>query len=307
MLRKHRRLLNRIKAKYGVQPGFLVAFWGLETNFGDFMGKTPVIASLATLAHDRRRSDFFRSQLLDALRMVDGGHADLADMTGSWAGAMGQVQFMPETFMKYAVDGDGDGRRDIWRSYPDAFASAANYLNKIGWRPRQRWGREVRLPKDFELSLADLAIEKPVTEWQRLGVRRANGRNLPRSRLPASIVLPGGAEGPAFMVYRNFRNIMVWNRSLLYALSVAYLSDRVIGLGQLRAKRPTNERPLRRQEVVELQNLLVARGFDPGEPDGVMGSRTRAAIRAYQLSSNLPADGYPTVQLLEGLRQNLGN
>ncbi len=307
MLRKHRRLLNRLKAKYGVQPGFLVAFWGLETNYGDFMGKTPVIASLATLAHDRRRSDFFRSQLLDALRMVDGNHADLADMTGSWAGAMGQVQFMPETFMKYAVDGDGDGRRDIWRSYPDAFASAANYLNKIGWRPRQRWGREVRLPKDFELSLADLAIEKPVRAWQRLGVRRANGRNLPRSRLPASIVLPGGADGPAFMVYQNFRNIMVWNRSLLYALSVAYLSDRVIGLGQLRAKRPANERPLRREEVVELQNLLVVRGFDPGEPDGIMGSRTRAAIRAYQLSAKLPADGYPTVQLLEGLRQNSDN
>jgi membrane-bound lytic murein transglycosylase B len=306
LLTKHRRLLKKIKARYGVQPGFLVAFWGMETNFGDFMGKTPVIASLATLAYDRRRSDFFRSQLLDALRMVDGGHAVSADMTGSWAGAMGQLQFMPETFMKYAVDGDGDGRRDIWRSYPDAFASAANYLNSIGWRPRERWGREVRLPKGFELSLADLEIEKPIAEWQRLGVRRANGRNLPRARMAASIVLPGGADGPAFMVYQNFRSIMAWNRSLLYALSVGYLSDRVIGLGQLRAKRPANERPLRRQEVEELQSLLVVHGFDPGEPDGIMGSRTRAAIRAYQLSANLPADGYPTVQLLEGLRQNSG-
>lgn len=306
LLKKHRRLLRKIKARYGVQPGFLVAFWGMETNFGEFMGRTPVIAALATLAYDRRRSDFFRSQLLDALRMVDGGHADLADMTGSWAGAMGQLQFMPETFMRYAVDGDGDGRRDIWRSNPDAFASAANYLRSVGWRPRERWGREVRLPKGFDLSLADLEIEKPVAEWQKLGVRRADGRNLPRTRLTASIVLPGGAEGPVFMVYRNFRNIMVWNRSLLYALSVAYLSDRVIGLGQLRAKRPANERPLHRQEVEELQNLLVAHGFDPGKPDGIVGSRTRAAIRAYQLSANLPADGYPTAELLTDLRQKSG-
>lgn len=307
LLKQHRPLLKKIRARYGVQPGFLVAFWGMETNFGDFMGDTPVIAALATLAYDRRRSDFFRSQLLDALRMVDGGHADLADLTGSWAGAMGQLQFMPETFMRYAVDGDGDGRRDIWRSYPDAFASAANYLNSVGWRPHERWGREVRLPNGFDLSLADLAIEKPIAEWQRLGVRRANGRNLPRAGMAASIVLPGGVDGPAFMVYQNFRNILVWNRSLLYALSVGYLSDRIIGLGQLRAKRPANERPLRHAEVEELQTLLVAHGFDPGQPDGIVGSRTRAAIRAYQLSANLPADGYPTARLLKNLRQKSGN
>ncbi len=307
ILAQYRPLLKKIKARYGVQPGFLVAFWGLETNFGDFMGKTSVIASLVTLAYDRRRSDFFRSQLLDALRMVDGGHAKLADMKGSWAGAMGQLQFMPNTFIRYAVDGDGDGRRDIWRSYPDAFASAANYLKNIGWQPRERWGREVRLPKGFDLSLADLAVEKPLSEWRKLGVRRANGRKLPRAKMSGSIVLPGGAGGPAFLVYRNFRNIMVWNRSLLYALAVGYLSDRVIGLGQLRAKRPANERPLRREEVEELQLLLTALGFDPGEPDGIVGSRTRAALRTYQQHANLPADGYPTIGLLEGLRQKSGN
>jgi membrane-bound lytic murein transglycosylase B len=307
LLVQYRPLLKKIRARYGVQPGFLVAFWGLETNFGDFMGKTPVIASLATLAYDRRRSDFFRKQLLDAVRMIDGGHANLVDMRGSWAGAMGQLQFMPDTFMRYAVDGDGDGRRDIWRSYPDAFASAANYLTSIGWQSSERWGREVRLPRGFDLSLADLAVEKSLAEWRKLGVRRANGRTLPRARMSGSIVLPGGAKGPAFLVYRNFRNIMVWNRSLLYALAVGYLSDRIIGLGQLRAKRPAHERPLRREEVEELQMLLTGLGFDPGEPDGIVGSRTRAALRAYQQYANLPADGYPTIGVLEGLRQKSGN
>jgi membrane-bound lytic murein transglycosylase B len=307
LLAQHRSLLQEMTARYGVQAGYLVAFWGLETNFGDFLGKTPVIASLATLAYDRRRSDFFRNQLLDALRMVDGGHARLADMTGSWAGAMGQLQFMPNTFIRYAVDGDGDGRRDIWRSYPDAFASAGNYLNRIGWRPGERWGREVRLPPEFDLSLADMQIEKPLSEWRALGVRRADGGALPGSTMSGSIVLPGGAAGPAFLVYRNFRNIMVWNRSLLYALAVGYLSDRIIGLGQLRAGRPAGERPLRRVEVEELQALLTARGFDLGEPDGIVGARTRAAVRLYQKGANLPADGYPTIELLEGLRQKSGN
>jgi membrane-bound lytic murein transglycosylase B len=307
LLAQYRPLLRKMKARYGVQPGFLVAFWGLETNFGDFMGKTPVVASLATLAYDRRRSSFFRNQLLDALRMVDGGHARLADMTGSWAGAMGQLQFMPNTFLRYAVDGDGDDRRDIWRSYPDAFASGANYLNRIGWRPGERWGREVRLPPEFDLTLADLKIEKPLSEWQNLGVRRADGRDLPNAEMSGSIALPGGVAGPAFLVYRNFRNIMVWNRSLLYALAVGYLSDRIIGLGQLRAARPVGERPLRREEVKEMQVLLTALGFDPGEPDGIVGARTRSAVRTYQQSTNLPADGYPTIELLEGLRQNSGN
>ncbi len=307
LLAKHRRLFKDIQARYGVPPRFLVAFWGLESNFGKHMGETPVISSLATLAYDQRRSEFFRGQLLAALRIADGGHADLAQLKGSWAGAMGQLQFMPSTYLAYAVDGDGDGRRDIWTSYPDIFASAANYLKSVGWRSREIWGREVRLPSDFDLSLADLSIKKPISAWHKLGVRRANGRRLPRAAMEGSIVLPGGHDGPAFLVYRNFEAILIWNRSLLYALSVGQLSDQLIHLGGLRANRPPDERPLRRQEVLELQTLLVSRGFDPGELDGVMGSQTRAAIRAYQVHAKLPADGYPTPALLAGLRQSSGN
>lgn len=303
LLAKHRRLLKSVERRYGVQPHFLVAFWGLETNFGDYLGKTPVIDSLVTLAYDTRRSDFFRSELINALRIIDAGHAAPETMRGSWAGAMGQLQFMPSTFVGYAVDGDKDGRIDLWDSYPDSFASAANYLSKLGWNKRQRWGREVRLPPDFDYSLAVLSVRKPIREWQALGVRRADGSNLPGADFDASIVLPGGADGPAFMVYKNFNAILTWNRSLLYAISVGYLSDRIAGLGQLLAARSADERPLHRAEVLELQRLLSSLGLDPGGVDGIVGSGTRSAIRGFQQSAGLPADGYPTVALLEALRQ----
>jgi membrane-bound lytic murein transglycosylase B len=290
-----------------VQPYFLIAFWGLETNFGTFTGNKSVIRSLATLAFDTRRSDFFRRELLEALGIVDAGHVPADGFQGSWAGATGQLQFMPSTFNAYAVDGDGDGKLDIWNSYPDMFASAANYLNSVGWHSKEIWGREVRLPAKFDLSLAVLDVEKPIADWQNLGVRRADGRNLPRAALSSSIILPGGAEGPAFLVYRNFRSILVWNRSLLYALSVGHLSDQIIHLGNLRAARPKKEKPLRRTEVEEMQTMLLHLGFDPGRPDGVVGTMTRAAIRAYQRQADLPADGYPTVALLKGLRTKVAN
>jgi membrane-bound lytic murein transglycosylase B len=238
LLAKHRPLLEKIKARYGVQPQFLVAFWGLETNFGSYTGDKSVIRSLATLAYDTRRSHFFRGELLQALKIIDARHAGSSELMGSWAGATGQLQFMPSTFNRYAVDGDGDDRLDIWGSYPDMFASAANYLSSVGWRPKQIWGREVRLPAGFDLELAQLQTRKPIAEWQELGVRRANGKALPQADLSASIVLPGGVNGPAFMVYDNFRAILVWNRSLLYALAVGHLSDQLIHLGPLLAKRP---------------------------------------------------------------------
>ncbi len=307
LLWKHRRLLKRVQKRYGVPPRFLVAFWGMESAYGRYTGKLPVVAALATLAHDRRRSKFFRAQLLDTLRILDADYIALERMKGSWAGAMGQLQFMPSTFLNYAVDGDKDGTRDIWTSYPDVFASAANYLSQIGWRKRETWGREVRLPKDFDYDLARMDVIKPIKSWHAMGVRRANGRRLPRAKLEGAIILPAGHKGPAFLVYGNFRKIMIWNRSVLYALAVGHLADRLKGGGPLVAKPPKGEKPLRRVDVIEMQKLLVRLGYDAGAADGIAGTRTRAAIRAYQKKASLPADGYPSVELLTALRQKSGN
>jgi len=302
LLAQHHELLARVQARYGVQPRFLVAFWGLESNFGDYTGGFPVIGALATLAYDERRSDFFRIELLNALRILDAGHVTPAAMQGSWAGAMGQVQFMPSTFMRYAVDFDGDGRRDIWNSLPDIFASAANYLSGIGWQGDVIWGREVRLPPDFDWELAAQNLRKPVSAWAELGVRRADGGALPPAEIEGAIVLPAGHTGPAFLVYGNFEAILTWNRSLLYALAVGHLADRLVGAGPFLAERPAQETPLSRVEVEELQSLLVRLGFDPGTPDGVVGSKTRAALRAFQRNSRLAPDGYPTPDILQALR-----
>jgi len=296
-------LLDRVHARYGVQPRFLVAFWGLESNFGEHTGGYPVIGALATLAFDARRGAFFRAQLLDALKIIDEGSISVADMRGSWAGAMGQLQFIPSTFVSYAVDFDGNGRRDIWRSLPDVFASAANFLGQVGWRGDETWGREVRLPADFDWDLANLQTRKSIADWQRLGVRRADGGDLPGADLSGAIVAPAGHGGPAFLVYRNFDAILTWNRSILYAVAVGYLADRVAGLGQLGVARPANERPLSRAEIEEMQTLLAALGLDPGAADGLAGSQTQAALKVFQRQVNVVADGYATVEMLENLRR----
>lgn len=302
LLVQHRALLARVQARYGVQPRFLVAFWGLETNFGQYTGGYPVVGALATLAYDERRGDFFRKELLNALRILDEGNVTPSAMQGSWAGAMGQLQFMPSTFVHYAVDFDGDGKRDIWNSLPDVFASAANYLSSIGWRGDLIWGREVRLPQDFDWEMAAQEVRKPVSAWAALGVRRADGGPLPQADIEGSIVLPAGHTGPAFLVYDNFEAILTWNRSLLYALSVGHLADRLVGAGDFLAQRPAEEKPLSRGEVEEMQNLLVRLGFDPGTPDGVIGAKTRAALRAFQRGRRLAPDGYPTPEVLQVLR-----
>lgn len=233
MLYTHRKLLNKIKAHYGVQPRFLVAIWALETNFGANIGKFPVIGAVATLAHDTRRSSFFRNELLSALKIIDEGHINLTDMRGSWAGAMGQLQFMPSTFLRFAVDEDRDGRKDIWHSLPDVFGSAANFLSGNGWDSAYTWGRQVKVPQGLEKDVAGLNIEKPLTEWNRLGVRRTSGRNLPDVTINASLIQPSGSAGPSFLVYRNFRAVMQWNPSYLYALAVCHLADRLEGAGPL--------------------------------------------------------------------------
>lgn len=302
LMKRHAGLLRQVAGKYGVQPRFLVAFWGMETNFGDYTGGFPVIGAVATLAHDERRSDFFRAELFHALTILDQGHIAPADMKGSWAGAMGQPQFMPSTFTGYATDGDGDGRKDIWNSLPDVFASAANYLSQIGWDDTETWGREVQLPAGFDLDLADLTVRKHISEWQNLGVRRANGTDLPVADIEGSIVLPAGVNGPAFLVYGNFEAIMTWNRSVYYALAVGHLSDRIIGRGALIATPSENEKPLHRDDIIDLQERLTAAGFDTGKPDGMIGPMTRGAVKAYQKSKGLPPDGYPTHELLKTLR-----
>ncbi|MCR9221864.1 MAG: lytic murein transglycosylase [Alphaproteobacteria bacterium] len=302
LLQEHAALLAQVERRYGVQPRFLVAFWGLETNFGDYTGGFRVIDAVTTLAHDRRRADFFRSELLNALQILEGGHISKTRMTGSWAGAMGQLQFMPSTFAAYAIDADGDSRKDIWGSLPDVFGSAANYLSQIGWQGERTWGREVRLPAGFDLELASLATRKTLTDWQALGVRRANGADLPIvAGMEGSVILPAGHQGPAFLVYENFHNILTWNRSTNYAIAVGHLADRLVGLPPIAAERPANDRAMSRAEVLEMQRRLNALGFDTGAPDGMVGPMTRAAVKAYQRASGLPPDGYPTPALLETL------
>jgi len=302
LLVEYKDLFNRIQQQYGVQPHYLVSFWALESNFGDFTGGFSVVNALATLAYDPRRSDFFRNELLTALRIIEEGHIPVEQMSGSWAGAMGQCQFMPSTFYTYARDGDGDGRVDIWNSVPDVFASAANYLSQNGWQSDERWGREVILPDDFDFTLTGTGIRKTVTQWNSLGIRRVNGNALGNADMLGSIVLPAGSQGPAFLVYDNFRTTMVWNRSTFYAISVGHLADRFVGGGPIINMPSVEERPLNRNEVIELQGLLNAQGIDAGTPDGIMGSRTRAAIRTFQEKANIPTDGYANFDLLETIR-----
>lgn len=307
LMDEHRDMLEDIGGRYGVQPRILVAFWGLETNFGENLGSFPVLSSLATLAYDARRSDFFRAQLLDALSIVDEGHIAAEEMRGSWAGAMGHLQFIPTTFTSYAVDATGDGRKDIWTSLPDAFASGANFLSEIGWNGRQTWGREVRLPDGFDWTLATLSHKKPLNEWSEMGVRRADGSPLPQADMDGSIILPQGHAGPAFLVYDNFRAILNWNRSINYALAVGHLADRIVGHPPLRTGRDADNTPLSREQAEEIQRRLNALGYDAGPVDGVPGSQTRGAIRAFQMAAGLPPDGYPSPDLLNQLRDHGGD
>lgn len=301
MLVDHRELLAKIEKNYGIPPRFLVAFWGLETNYGSFLGSFPTIASLVTLAHDRRRDAFFRAQLIDALRIVDEHSVTVGEMNGSWAGAMGHLQFMPSTFRQYAVDATGDGKRDVWGSLEDAFESGANYLNRLGWQRDETWGREVKLPKGFSLDEATQGHSKSLKAWNDLGVRRADGGALPRVEISGRIILPQGHDGPAFVVYRNYDVILNWNRSINYAIAVGHLADRLNGALKISHGRGVDNRPLTRDQMLDMQRQLNALGYDAGTPDGVPGSQTRAAIRDYQRATGISADGHPSIRLLERL------
>jgi len=231
MLQEHAALLAEINARYGVPPRYIVALWGLETNFGDYVGDIPLFDALVTLAHDPRRGEFFRDQIFGAMRIVEQGHHPVEGLTGSWAGATGQVQFMPSTFLAYAVDHDGDGRRDLWKSLPDAFASAANYLRRSGWQPGETWGRQVRLPPKRTGTFGP----RTLAQWQELGVRKANGGDLPNVHQSAMVVLPTRGRDPAFFAYRNYRVFLAWNRSTFFAISVGTLADELTGVASLAA------------------------------------------------------------------------
>jgi membrane-bound lytic murein transglycosylase B len=222
-------------------------------------------------------------------------------MFGSWAGAMGQPQFMPSTFVRFAVDADADGKQDIWHSLPDVFASAANFLSKSGWQGDKTWGREVKLPPGFDLELTGLKVEKTLAAWQILGVRTINGAHLPRVNMKGSLILPAGHSGPAFLVYNNYRTTLQWNRSDLYAIAIGHLADRIAGKGPLITARPASEQRLSRNQVEKIQGLLTDQGFDPGPIDGVIGLQTRQAIKEFQRTVKIPADGHPTPELLEAL------
>ncbi|HVL34607.1 MAG TPA: lytic murein transglycosylase [Burkholderiales bacterium] len=302
LLAEHAAMLRGIERDFGVPAPYLVAFWGLETNFGAYFGDTPVPASLTTLACDARRSGFFTAELMHALRIIDAGDISAERMKGSWAGAMGHMQFMPSIFQRYAVDADGDGRRDLWGSLHDAMASAANFLQASGWERGLRWGREVRLPRGFDYALAGRDQKRPLSDWVKLGVTDAAGRALPSLDLPAAVLVPSGHGGPAFLTYRNFEVIMRWNRSEFYALSVGRLADEIAGAGPLARPPPADAIRISRDRVLQLQGDLAALGYDVGTPDGIVGPATRRAVSRFQQERNMVADGHLDAATLEAVR-----
>jgi membrane-bound lytic murein transglycosylase B len=303
-LKKHRNLLREVTQKYGVPERILVAFWGMETNYGSYTGNIPIIESLATLSYNPRRRNFFSKQLINALQIIDLGHVSPQQMKGSWAGAMGQCQFMPYNYLRYSVDGDGDGKINLWDSLPDALYSAGNFLEQLGWQKEQSWGREVHLPKGFDYALADGKTQRSLKEWQTLGIKQANGRSLATQiEMPATLLLASDFRGPAFLVYDNFKVIKRWNNSDKYAIAVGRLADRIVGKPILTKSQPEDDKGLSTAEMQEIQSLLNTLGYAVGEADGIAGSRTKKALRNFQIKHQLAADGYPSIRMLNLLQQ----
>jgi membrane-bound lytic murein transglycosylase B len=302
-LQQYRGLLGQLEGEYGVAPQYLVAFWGVETNYGSYMGDFSALRSVATLACMTKRAAFFANETIQALKILAGNHMTTQQMKGSWAGAMGNMQFMPSTFTKWAVDRDGNGRIDIWHSVPDALASAANFLRGIGFKRGLPAADEVTLPQNFPLEQADTTVEKPVRAWAALGVKRAGGGALPASDEPSSIILPAGWRGPAFILYPNFKAVMNWNRSTLYALSVTILAQQIAGGPTVMQPPPADDEPLSRDTVVDIQTRLARLGFYTDETDGLLGPKTRSAVRLFQKQAGLPPDGHPTPEMVARLQR----
>lgn len=310
LMRQYRKSLRRAEREYDVPASIVTAIWGLESNYGKNLGGFNVIEALATLGFEGRRAAFGREQLMAALKIIENGDIAPERMIGSWAGAMGQTQFIPTVFLQYAKDGNGDGKRNLWDTRADVFASTANYLKDKGWQDGAPCFDEVRLPAGFDFGIADVAIEKPVRQWADLSVTTIDGRALSRVRgqdmdAPAAIVLPAGYKGPAFIAYPNFKVVLAYNNAISYGLAICQLSVRFKGGPVFRTPWPREELPLlSRADRVALQTLLAQRGYEVGEADGVIGRKTREAIRAYQRSQGLPPDGFATQTLLARLRQS---
>jgi len=300
LLKKYANVFNKIEQQYGVPGPVLVAFWGLETDFGKVMGNLETLRSLATLSFDCRRPDEFREQLVYALKVIERGDLTPPEMRGPAHGEVGQFQFQPKNYYQYAVDFDGDGKRDLIRSAPDSLASAANYLQSIGWQPRQPWIEQVRVPDNLPWDQADVTIKKPRSFWAQHGVTYLNGKPVPADNVPAGLLLPMGRNGPAFLAYPNFDIYLEWNKSLVYTTTAGYYATRLAGGPALNNGNGPVE-ALGLAETKQIQQLLAKRGFDVGKIDGVLGAASRDAIRSMQVKYGMPADGYPTAELLSRL------
>lgn len=306
MLAEWRAVLARVEAEYAVDAATVVAVWGVESNYGRNFGSRPLLTSLSTLSCFGRRQAFFRGEFFTTLKIIQEGHVAPERLTGSWAGAFGHTQFMPSTFMRLAVDFDGDGRRDLVDSVPDALASTANFLKRAGWRSDQPWGFEVSLPRGFDTAGAGRRNKQPMSEWAARGVRRVDGSPLPAGATPVGLLLPAGQPGPAFLVTRNFDALYSYNAAESYGLAIAHLSDRLRGAGSFVTAWPTDDPGLSRAERRELQQLLIERGHDIGAADGMIGARTREALKLEQLRLGLTADGRAGQRALVALRAQAG-
>jgi lytic murein transglycosylase len=300
-IKQYADLFARVEEKYGVPAPVLTAFWGLESDFGADFGKYKILSAIATLAYDCRRPEFFRTQLFDALRIIQRGDQRVEDLIGDWAGEFGGMQFTASDYLKNGVDFDGDGRRDLIHSVPDTVASAANFLVSLGWRRGEPWLQEVKVTDNLPWDQADLDIKHPQSKWVAWGVRAAHG-SLPKGDLPASLILPMGRHGPAFLAYPNFQAFLGWNSAYVYSTTVAYFATRIAGAPNVDHAGAKVVQVLTAQQVAELQRLLIKRGADVGEVDGKIGSKTRAAIKQAQMKTGLPADSWPTVELIERLQ-----
>jgi len=300
-LQAHAELLQRVQQRFGVDPATVVAVWGVESNFGQGIGKTPIVQSLATLSCFGRRQTYFRTEFAAALRLLQAGHVAPERMQGSWAGAFGHTQFMPSTYERLAVDFDGDGRADLIDSIPDALASTANFLQRAGWRAELPWGFEVKLPAGFSAAGEGRRTKRPSAEWAARGLRRADGSPLPEG-LSLGLLTPAGTQGPAFLVTRNFDALYSYNAAESYGLAIAHLADRLRGGGAFATPWPTDDPGLTRAERRELQTLLLARGHAIGEPDGLIGEKTREAVRVEQTRLGWEATGRAGQKILKALR-----